>query len=274
MRKQNCLSDSFGSALSHLSDVGFRGLCPIISDNFPKPTIRHSRYDWPAVRRWESTPGLNFSLSPSFFISYTTICCTFHVHNRVQYNECLPGEIVSKCAPLSSLSDTASHASLWRPAFNSIFECARLDQVHTHTFDFSHGLTSRTNHFFSKYNPAPQKTDCCSNNLCTLTITGDTASTTVLVHLNWYAELLMDNLAEHENAVALLQIRSDEFSMNLRSMPVPAYWCDVVTGWHMITKHEMQYDTGRKESLLCILLKHRCCHTKAIQQYGNTLTYW
>lgn len=73
-------------------------------------------------------------------------------------------------------------------------------------------------------NVQPPKTDYYTNNLCTQTITGDRASTNVIVLLNWNAELLMDNLAEHENAAAPLQIRSDSFSMYLWSMPVPAYW--------------------------------------------------
>lgn len=62
----------------------------------------------------------------------------------------------------------------------------------------------------------------------------------MLVLLNWYAELLMDNLAEHENAAATRQIRSDKFSMNLWSMPVPAYCPDVVIGWCMTIKLEIQ----------------------------------
>lgn len=52
----------------------------------------------------------------------------------------------------------------------------------------------------------------------------------MFVLLNWYAELLMDNLAEHENAAATSQIRSDKFPMNLWSMSVPAYCLDVVIG--------------------------------------------
>lgn len=52
------------------------------------------------------------------------------------------------------------------------------------------------------------------------TQTGCTGST--LFVLLEYAELLMDNLAEHENVAAPRQIRSSKFSMNLWSTSVPA----------------------------------------------------
>lgn len=50
----------------------------------------------------------------------------------------------------------------------------------------------------------------------------------------------MDKLAERENTAASRQIRSDNISMNLWSMFVPAYWCDVVIGWCMATKLQIQ----------------------------------
>lgn len=55
----------------------------------------------------------------------------------------------------------------------------------------------------------PQKLDCYSSNLCTLTMTGHWDKEEILfVFLNWYAELLMDNLVKHGNAaVPLHEVR-------------------------------------------------------------------
>lgn len=75
-------------------------------------------------------------------------------------------------------------------------------------------LKNGTNHFLHcvtwPYSPEPKNRLQLKQSVYSIiTITGAAASSTVLVLLNWYALLLMDNLAEHENAAASLQIRSD-----------------------------------------------------------------
>lgn len=51
----------------HLSGVGVGGAASV---SFPKPTIRHSHSDWPAVQRWESKQGWNFSLFFHYLQNY------------------------------------------------------------------------------------------------------------------------------------------------------------------------------------------------------------
>ncbi len=100
---------SFGKPLPPpLSNVRVGWLCPTIS-----VTFQNQQYDipthftsWPAVWRWK---GARFELL-SFLHNY------FWHLSSLQHYECVPGETVWKCAPLSPyLNNIASPPSLWWP---------------------------------------------------------------------------------------------------------------------------------------------------------------
>lgn len=66
-----------------------------ISCYFPKRTLH---WDWPDVRRLGKKPG--------FFIFHTITSVIFHVYVCAQYQECLKGQTVWKCTPLSPVELT------------------------------------------------------------------------------------------------------------------------------------------------------------------------
>lgn len=66
----------------------------------------------------------------------------------------------------------------------------------------------------------------------------------------------MDKLAEQGNTATSRQIRSDNISMNLWSMSVPAYWCDVVIGRCMAENYQTKTNSRGEESLINSASRH------------------